>query len=130
MRKFLVVAILFIFMVSWLKPYFPYLDYLINKEYIANNLCENIEKPELQCDGKCHLKKEVVKAAEEFEDSENEPQKRPSSKAKVKINLIDESPQLSFILYDIQLEKSTQTHFDESVLTTLRDVPTPPPKFS
>jgi hypothetical protein len=33
-------------------------DYAINYEYISKVLCENKAKPELQCNGKCHLMKE------------------------------------------------------------------------
>lgn len=40
-------------------------DYWVNYEYIAKELCENKAKPEMHCDGKCHLKKELAKASEE-----------------------------------------------------------------
>ncbi len=43
----------------------PVMDYFINYDYIANELCENKEKPELHCNGKCHLMKELAKASEE-----------------------------------------------------------------
>ena len=39
--------------------------FLYNQDFIAANLCENIDKPELQCNGKCHLKKELKKDTEE-----------------------------------------------------------------
>ncbi|MEZ5018396.1 MAG: hypothetical protein R2800_15150 [Flavipsychrobacter sp.] len=35
--------------------------YEINKEYIAAELCENKDKPQLQCNGKCYLKKQIDK---------------------------------------------------------------------
>jgi len=37
----------------------------VNYEYITKELCENKEKPELKCNGKCHLKTELAKAYEE-----------------------------------------------------------------
>lgn len=37
------------------------LQYFANQEYIAENLCENRDVPEMHCDGKCHLKKEIQK---------------------------------------------------------------------
>ena len=43
----------------------PLMDYIFNYEYIANELCENKEKPELHCNGKCHLMKELAKASED-----------------------------------------------------------------
>lgn len=48
-----------------LKPVMPVLDYIINYDYIAKELCENKAKPQMHCNGKCHLMKELAKAAEE-----------------------------------------------------------------
>lgn len=42
----------------------PVLDYIINYDYIAKELCENKAKPQMHCNGKCHLMKELAKAAE------------------------------------------------------------------
>lgn len=36
-----------------------YVNFYLNQEYIANNLCENRDKPVLQCNGKCQLMKEL-----------------------------------------------------------------------
>lgn len=41
-----------------------YLQYVLNKEYIAANLCENKNKPAMHCSGKCQLKKQLAKASE------------------------------------------------------------------
>ncbi len=121
---------LVMFLASWLKPYLPYIDYAFNKEYIAENLCENKEKPQLKCEGKCHLKKEVEKVADELDESENEPQKNPTSKFKVKNNLIDQTLKVSFVLNETQLVKKHRVCVNERIFTTFSDVPTPPPKYS
>jgi hypothetical protein len=56
---------LFIVLIAlFLKPILPVVDYVINYEYISKVLCENKDKPKLQCNGKCHLMKELAKAAE------------------------------------------------------------------
>ncbi|QEE48129.1 hypothetical protein FUA48_00610 [Flavobacterium alkalisoli] len=47
------------------KPLMPVAEYLIKYDYIAKELCENKAKPELHCNGKCHLMKELAKAAED-----------------------------------------------------------------
>jgi len=39
--------------------------FLYNQDFIAANFCENIDKPELECNGKCHLKKELAKDTKE-----------------------------------------------------------------
>lgn len=36
-------------------------DYFINKNYVSKNLCENKDKPALNCCGKCFLKKQLKK---------------------------------------------------------------------
>jgi hypothetical protein len=48
----------------FLKPIFPVIEYLVNYEYISKVLCENKAKPIMHCNGKCHLMKELAKAAE------------------------------------------------------------------
>jgi hypothetical protein len=60
MRKMILVVSLVIL----LKPVLPVLEYAVNYEYIATKLCVNKAKPELACNGKCHLMKELAKASE------------------------------------------------------------------
>jgi hypothetical protein len=54
-----------IILVLFLKPIFPVIDYAINYDYISTVLCINKAKPELKCNGKCHLMKELAKASED-----------------------------------------------------------------
>jgi len=49
----------------FLRPVMPVLEYIVNYDYIAKELCENKAKPQMHCNGKCHLMKELAKAAEE-----------------------------------------------------------------
>lgn len=42
----------------------PVIDYVVNYEYISKVLCVNKAKPQMHCNGKCHLMKELAKAAE------------------------------------------------------------------
>lgn len=43
--------------------------YHANKDYIARVLCENRDKPQLNCDGKCYLAKQL-KAQQDKQDKE------------------------------------------------------------
>ncbi|SFU37647.1 hypothetical protein SAMN05216480_10255 [Pustulibacterium marinum] len=47
-----------------LKPIIPVLEYIVFYDYIKNELCVNKDKPELHCDGKCYLAKQIAKAQE------------------------------------------------------------------
>ncbi len=53
------------------KPVLPVLEYVVFYDYITNELCENKAKPEMHCNGKCHLAKELAKAndSEKSQDS-------------------------------------------------------------
>ncbi|NMH26845.1 hypothetical protein [Flavobacterium silvaticum] len=57
------------------RPLFPLVDYAVNYNYISTVLCENKAKPELKCNGKCHLMKELANAAD-AEKSSSEPAKK------------------------------------------------------
>jgi len=65
LRKSFAIFFLCVYSLVLLKPLFPIVDYAINKEYIAKNLCENRNKPKLNCNGKCHLMKQLKKAGAE-----------------------------------------------------------------
>lgn len=47
-----------------LKPVLPVIDYVVNYEYISTVLCVNKAKPKMECNGKCHLMKELAKSSE------------------------------------------------------------------
>ncbi|MBZ0326985.1 MAG: hypothetical protein K8F54_05225 [Altibacter sp.] len=49
------------------KPLWPVVDYVVNYNYIIEKLCENRDKPEMQCNGKCYLSKQLSKEAKDAE---------------------------------------------------------------
>lgn len=63
-------VILFVALTMLVKPLWPVVEYIANYDYIANVLCENKDKPELKCDGKCYLSQML---AEESKQSEENP---------------------------------------------------------
>ena len=74
-------AAIFLSLFLLLKPLLPLLEYAAFYDYIKNELCENKDVPELQCNGKCHLAKQIVKAG----DSENGNEKNQSTKIEISI---------------------------------------------
>ncbi len=60
---------------------FVYLDFELRKDYIVQQLCENRFKPELHCDGKCYLAKQLHKVAED--NAAKEAQKHASFLKKI-----------------------------------------------
>ncbi|PIF43370.1 hypothetical protein CLU96_0278 [Chryseobacterium sp. 52] len=43
------------------RPLIPLMEYAVNYHYISTVLCINKSKPELHCNGKCYLSKELAK---------------------------------------------------------------------
>lgn len=48
---------------------------MVNKEYVAQELCENQDIPMLNCNGKCYLGKQLEKAESALKDLENQHKK-------------------------------------------------------
>ena len=61
MIKFFAIILSLSILVLSSSKSFILLNYSINKEFIAKNLCENRSEPKMHCNGKCHLKKELQK---------------------------------------------------------------------
>ena len=70
MRPIFAISFLVIYFLALLNPIAPYINYSINKAEIIEKYCENKDKPVLKCEGKCHLKKQLVKAAESEKNKE------------------------------------------------------------
>lgn len=57
--------VLFGYLAGLLHPFFPYWEYALNQQYIARTLCENKDRPELNCAGKCYLAQRLVQMGEQ-----------------------------------------------------------------
>lgn len=50
------------------RPIMPIIEYYANYDYIATVLCENKDKPYLECNGKCYLEKQLKKINHDSHD--------------------------------------------------------------
>ncbi len=93
-------------------------NYLVNKDFIAQNYCENKARPELHCEGKCHLKKQLNK--EEKSEKAN-----LVLKQKVELGWLEQMPSFGLLSFWTVLETPAYAyHFDyEFVLEILEDQP-------
>ncbi len=68
------ITILFIFIISVqvVHQALIYTYYVINKDFISQELCESKNQPQLKCEGKCHLKK-VLYITKKHSSTENVP---------------------------------------------------------
>lgn len=67
--------------------------YNANIDYVAQELCENKDKPKLQCNGKCYLKKQLDKV----DNQQKQEQQTPIKKIKSELpEYIASTQQLTF----------------------------------
>ena len=62
MKRAFLISLLALILLQSFGKVFIVLDYQLRKDYIMEFLCINRDKLELQCEGKCHLKKELKKS--------------------------------------------------------------------
>ncbi|MGY4538482.1 hypothetical protein ACVW0P_002902 [Mucilaginibacter sp. UYNi724] len=55
--------------------FFIYAGFELNRNYIATKLCENRNKPQLHCNGKCYFMKKVKQAEEKQNTEDRQAQK-------------------------------------------------------
>lgn len=68
LTKKIIGAMLFVSMAFkiLMAPIF-FVNYELRKDYIIKNYCVNKNRPEMHCDGKCYLAKQIQKAEQEDE---------------------------------------------------------------
>ena len=71
MKKLIITHLLLnLYLLVLVQPALPVLEYLVNYDYIVNELCENREKPILTCNGKCYLGDQVEKQLDRGTDQQ------------------------------------------------------------
>ena len=108
LRNITTAYILVICLVKAMALPFIVLQYNVNKNYIATNLCENRARPEMQCHGSCHLKKQLSNSLET-------PQSQ-NTKAGVMVSSVDfcESTELPDFNYTAVIRSKINLHQDNS----------------
>jgi hypothetical protein len=115
-------TLLLLYSLTIFRGYMPYLSYKVNFKYISTVLCENKNKPVLQCHGKCHLQKELKKTAEE--ESKN------NSKIIVQLELEGMPIQSSDLAFakTFFISPLTYSSLEEKIIGSVRNLISPPPQ--
>lgn len=78
-----------IMVIYLISPIMPYVDYAINKDYIAKNLCVQKDVPDNCCQGNCYLNERLNKSSEPI-DSATDDHKKSNQSKKVEDHLKSE----------------------------------------
>lgn len=75
LKRYISILLLFAMSSGHFSRFLVYMEFEINKSYIVAELCENRDKPSLNCNGKCVLKKKLHAAEEKERKQEIENQR-------------------------------------------------------
>ncbi|MET6996476.1 hypothetical protein [Chitinophaga defluvii] len=87
-KQSITVLLMLIWLCQLSGRYFVMLDFYINQNYIAKNLCINRDKPQMHCNGKCSLKK---KLNEEDRKNQENPERKAENRSEIFYPLITEN---------------------------------------
>ena len=57
-----------IYLLAMFQPMYPVVEYVVNYDYIVDQLCENRDRPVMACNGKCYLGKQLQEGQESSGD--------------------------------------------------------------
>lgn len=97
--------LLFVF---FFKPIFPFLEYVLNYNYIVAELCENKSKPQLKCNGKCYLAKQLAKNVSTESDTSSD---KKTNTLKNDIEIFNEYEELAFIFNGFLTQNSINDYY-------------------
>jgi hypothetical protein len=109
---------------SNLSTLFVYAEFKSNQKYIAASLCENRNKPQLNCQGKCYLMKKLKEA----EDKEKKQEKNAQKKGAYDLFFAIRTVYTSLPLTLLKKEKPVVKNFQLPKFTS--EILHPPPALS
>jgi hypothetical protein len=101
-QQFTVIYLALIILIRMMAMPISLVEYSLNKNFIAANLCENRLKQAVHCAGSCFLSKKLANASE----SQEAPDQKGSSKTVV-IDFFESVEQLSFGCHFLTAEHSS-----------------------
>ena len=108
------------------RPLLPIIEYYVNYDYIANELCINKDKPYLECNGRCYVNAAMKRA---FPNGQESPARLPNfSMQDYPISPLDFYKYTS-ILPDENIFSVNPDYFKHFVITQYSAAIFKPPKY-
>jgi hypothetical protein len=91
LRSAFIAVLALLYVVSTNRALVPLVNYVVNHEYYAER-CENKEKPEMECDGCCQVKKQISEETTPTSSEATPEQRRASSNTNEHFELFHLAP--------------------------------------
>lgn len=100
--------------------------YEVNKDYVAEELCENKDKPQLHCNGKCYLNKQIAKVDAPTKDKDGVQLPKKTEKTEFNVFFSTAELQLSFTDYTANIRSYYDNYIPPRGIQPLFSVFHPP----
>ncbi|WP_422361519.1 hypothetical protein [Reichenbachiella sp.] len=121
------ILLLMIYTLVWMRPYFPYLEYALNKDYaILDRNSDKLDAGFTRCEDICYLEDQLAKYSQEEAPSE-----LPNQQAKFGYEVLTHTLQESHNSLERgqrTLQPSGQVGYIQFYHSRSEDVASPPPK--
>lgn len=109
------------FLVQIMSSSLIVLNYEVNTSYIIENFCENTDKPEMHCDGKCHLTKQIQEDTEQKSEA-------PAAECEIMtfVLSIEETAVFEFGFLESRLAKANSLYLEGNYSNPLQSIFHPP----
>jgi len=104
-----------------LSRFFVYAEFVANQKYIAAALCENRDKPEMHCNGKCYLMKKLKDAEEKEKKQEQANQKKGAQ------DIFVVTAPMTVAFFKVELKKQPFPVLTFCLPQVSAEIPHPPP---
>jgi len=121
----IIIALLFVFTINFKT--FVTLSFYVNQSEIAELFCINKEKPELKCDGKCHLATQIEKVET---DEENTPFTPHNTTYELEVQSIITTLHSSLNKNNLEAKQALNTSVQATPCKGFYTIKSPPPKFT
>jgi len=85
-----------------IRPVMPYIEYAVNKDYIAKYLCVQREIPDNSCNGECYLHEQLKKNSEPI-DANSDNNRKNTEHKKIEDHLKSEEITASHFVKEISV---------------------------
>lgn len=120
-NRLIAITLLLALISTNLSRFFIYVEFKANQKYIAAALCENRDKPQMHCNGKCYLMKKLKEA----EDKEKKQEEASQKKGGQDVFILNSLPVISF--YEFTPKKKTPAFVSFKLPKISSEILHPPP---
>ena len=109
------------FMVQMMSSSLILLNYEVNMSYIIENYCVNTDKPEMKCNGKCHLNKQIKTDSEQKSET-------PAAESEILtfVLSIEETSAFEFKFFERELVQANSLYLEGNYSNPLQSIFHPP----